>query len=245
MNNYTLDLGTSGRILGEKSSSCITGAEGGTIKAIALLNAPQGVNPGNIGVAFTSEAYLGRTLITRGHVRQGGAGAGDGDGIQRYFEIDPENNLNSQVTLRCYYLDGELAGMNGDELALFSKEGAGWAYRGKDGSDRIAGWVAKENVGLLRRFTLAIPGGKGVATWTTSLSVAPNPSSGVFRMILVSDSEKDRVVKLYDLLGHVLQIKKIHCMAGMNTVEWYVAGLAQGTYHLAAEGMAPVAVLIR
>ncbi len=70
MNNYMLDLGSSGNIANESNNSCITGTTGGAIRITTVLNAPQGVNPGNIGVELTSDADLGSTVITRGHVQQ-------------------------------------------------------------------------------------------------------------------------------------------------------------------------------
>src|SRR6202000_3430068 len=74
LNRYNLDLGRTGSIIGERASSCITGADGGTITVTASLIAPQAVNPGNIGVEFTSFESLGSTVITRGHESQASAG---------------------------------------------------------------------------------------------------------------------------------------------------------------------------
>jgi len=136
-------------------------------------------------------------------------------------------------------------------LAVFSKdnEGTGWTLRGKDQFDRVAGWVTKENIGLSHRFTLAIPerqmnGAAGRLREIGSVRIFPNPNSGVFRMILTSDRQKDRIIRLYDVSGHLLESKKWHCFQGMNVVEWNVAGLSQGVYHMAADGLAPVEVSI-
>jgi hypothetical protein len=243
LNNYVLDLGTTGSIQGESNSSSITGAEGGVVKARALLNAPRVANPGNIGVAISSEANLGWTTVTRGHIQQA---AGVGAGIQRYFDIDPEYNSGQPSSLRFYYLDGELDGKSGDELAVFSRarDGISWTSQGKDRSDRTAGWVTKENIGLLHRFTLAIPGSRMNRAGGGSVQVSPNPSAGAFRMTLVSDREGDRVIGLYDVAGHLLERKIWHCIQGMNVIEWNVTGLSQGAYHLAADGLSPVTVTI-
>jgi hypothetical protein len=247
LNDYTLDLGTTGSIQGESNYSRITGTAGGVVKTSALLNAPHLANPGNIGVAISSEANLGWTTITRGHIQQA---VGASSGIQRYFDIDPENNSGQPGSLRLYYLDGELDGRNGHQLSVFSRErdGLGWTSHGKDQSDPIAGWVTKENVGLLQRFTLAIPGGQGKGSdhflETLSVRVSPNPSAGTFRMALVSDREMDRVIGLYDLSGHLLERKIMHCIQGMNVLEWNATRLAQGTYQLATDGLAPVKLAI-
>jgi len=241
LNNHVLDLGTTGSILGESNYSSISGADGGVVKARALLNVPHGANPGNIGVAISSEANLGWTSVARGHIQQN---AGTGSGIQRYFDIDPEFNSGRPGSLRFFYLDGELDGKNVDELGVFSSDGFGWTSRGKDLADRTAGWVTKENIGLSHRFTLAIPGSSVNRSGVGLLQVSPNPSAGAFRTLLVCDQEGDRLIGLYDGAGHLLERKKWHCIRGMNVVEWNVTGLAQGAYHLSGEGLKPVTVSI-
>ena len=90
LNSYNINLKTTGKIIGETPISCIRGASGGTITAVAKLIAPQAANPGNIGVELTSGATLGATVITRGHLPQ--SFADGGLGIQRHFTITPTNN---------------------------------------------------------------------------------------------------------------------------------------------------------
>ncbi len=244
LNNYTLDLGITGTVVGEKNSSCITGVNGGTIKKTAFLNAPQGINPGNIGVELTSQAYLGSTVITRGHVQQ--SNTSGQSGIQRYFDITPEANGNLQATLRFFYLDGELAGKDKINLTVFSSpEGRNdWASSGKDKSDPAGNWVVKSNIDELHRFTLAIPGGGKLVGKVGSLQIFPNPSTGAFRTSLVSETTKTSVISLYDQKGHLIERKTIYCQAGVNTIEWNTVHLAAGNYFLATEDMPGTAIEI-
>lgn len=244
LNNYTLDLGSSGTIIGESNRSCITGVHGGLIKITTVLEAPQAVNPGNIGVELTSQARLGSTVITRGHVQP--SNSKGQSGIQRYFDIVPEMNNGLQATLRFFYLDGELAGKNKTDLTIFSsQEGhSDWSSRGKDQADASGNWVVKSNIGELHWFTLAIPVGGitspiGEVTLQkgASLELYPNPSSGEFNTILVSDVEKDRVLHLYDQTGHPLATRVIHCQAGVNTIQWDISKYAAGVYYLTSEGL--------
>ena len=245
LNNYTLDLGNTGTIVGESNSSYITGINGGTIKRTAVLNTPQAVNPGNIGVELTSQARLGSTVITRGHVQQ--SNSSGQSGIQRYFDITPERNSDLQVTLRFFYLDGELAGKDKNDLTVFASRESrdGWASQGKDKSDVFANWIVKSNISELHRFTLAIPNGGKPFRQAASWQIFPNPSSGIFRTTLVSEVTKARVVNLYDLKGHLIESRTIYCLAGVNTIEWSTNHLAAGSYYLATEGLpaAPIEIV--
>jgi hypothetical protein len=233
LNGYTLDLGTSGSIVGESDHSPITGSRGGTITITATLNAPHAVNPGNIGVELTSQANFGSTVITRGHLQQ--TTSSGATSIQRWFDIEPATNPSALASLRFFYFDSELAGRDKNTLVLFSsKEGDdNWSAGGKDASDLVAGWIYKNNIGQGRRFTLAIgsenskPGNAG-----TSLQIYPNPSHDMFTMQIVSEKEGNGVAQLYDLSGHLLEAKRVYWQAGVTTVNWDVSKYAAGSYYL-------------
>jgi hypothetical protein len=236
LNNYTLDLGSSGSIAGERDNSCITGIRGGMIKITAVLNAPHAVNPGNIGIELTSQANFGSTVITRGHLQQ--TTSSGATSIQRWFDIAPAINPNTPASLRFFYFNSELAGKDKNALALFSgKEGDdNWSAGGKDASDPVAGWIYKNNIGQGRRFTLAIcslkPGGA-----TASLQIYPNPSHDMFTMQIVSEAEGNGVAQLYDLSGHLLEAKRVYWQTGVTTVNWDVSKYAAGTYFLSIGNM--------
>lgn len=243
LNRHMLDLGTSGNISGETNNACITGSAGGTIRRTALLIAPRAINPGNLGVEFTSEADLGWTTIVRGHIQQK-----DG-GIQRFFDITPERNGQCSASLRFFYLEGELAGGSKAELGIFSKddEAGGWRQLGKESSDEEAGWVAKGDIGKMRRFTLATINMSGMPTRTGArslLKIAPNPCYGKFRVVLVNGSAGDRVMRLVDASGKLLESKMVHCPVGTSSMEWDTAGIGQGLYYLIVDGMESQAVEI-
>ena len=242
LDQYTLDLGSSGSITGERSNSFITGKEGGNITATALLMTPRGANPGNIGVEINSPENPGWTVITRGHVPQ--MNTNGSTSIQRYFDIKPAMNSHLHATLRFFYLDGEIGENNKEDLAVFSNADRQpeWLARGRDASNTSANWVTKGNMDELHRFTLAVMpsriSGKAFAR------VYPNPAHETFTVVLSSTAEKDVLIYLYDQAAHVLEMKKIHCQPGTNTVEWRVAAFAAGTYYLSFKNMEvkPIAV---
>ncbi len=234
LNNYLLDLGSTGNITGERNSARITGLNGGMVRITSVLNAPQAVNPGHIGVDITSDADMGTTVITRGHMAQVNT---TGDlSIERWFNIAPERNANLNATLRFWYLDAEVGMNNKNTLTVFSRRenGANWSVKGKDNSDISANWVLKGKLDQLTNYTLArnINSSLGKQGTKTSLQVFPNPYIDHFRLMLVSDVEKDEIVSLIDQNGHVLEMRKVHWLPGVNTVEWNEGKYAAGVYYL-------------
>ncbi len=232
LNNHTVDLGSSGSILEERNEARITGSSGGTITATALLNAPHAVNPGNIGVEITSPANPGLTTITRGHVQQ--YDAGGETSIRRYFDIQPATNGNLQASLRFYYFDDELAGNDQQALALFAKNGAhDWTLSGRDNTGAADGSVTKTGIDQLNRFTLAIAKDALQANLLTASALAyPNPSRDAFTLSISTKQENDYVINLYSQQGQLLEIKRIHCLAGANQLQWDIRKYAAGSYYL-------------
>lgn len=234
LDRYTLDLGSSGNIIGESNGSRIMGKPGGTVTRTAYLQSPKGVNPGNIGVSITSTANLGATVITRGHespLQTTGAAA-----TARYFDIAPAFNQNLDATLQFHYLDAELSG-NEEELTLFSTDGYGWKVSGKDNSNISYNWLTKNRLGQLHRYTLAGSKLSGSKTGAKTIQVYPNPARDKFTVTLPVSSRQEVVLLLVDQSGQVVERRKVVCNAGMNTIEWNVQRYAAGNYHLAFEGL--------
>lgn len=229
LNRYQLDLGNSGSIAGERNESYISG---GTIKRVALLQSPDGINPGNIGVSITSSANLGETVIIRGSES---TVSGGNNNVHRYFDIAPANNQDLQATLRFHYLDAELAGKE-NELTLYSagSRSTDWKVTGKDNSDLGTNWVTKSKLSQLNRYTLAVaPEVPGNAT----LQVYPNPFVSGFVLKLPVDSRKQVMVQLLDQHGRLLEQKKINCFPGQNTIQWNMVKYPAGNYHLSFGGL--------
>jgi len=225
LHGHTLDLGRTGRIVGERNTSFITD---GSIKVSAFLDAPYEVNPGNIGIAFTSSANLGWTTIIRGHERQPDAV------ISRSFNIVAEKNIQMPVSYRLFYLDRELQGYGREGLSMLasSSSSGGWTSWGRDQMDPQAGWVVKRNIGGANFITLGLPAGR-----IHPIQVAPNPTAGAFTMVFENSKEEDRMIFLYDGSGHLAASRRVHLLAGHNSIDWSGAGLAAGVYRLQIEGM--------
>lgn len=117
LNGFDLDMGNTGSIAGEQPASRVLGSNGGFLIRSQVLNTPNRVNPGNIGVEITTASSPGLTTIKRGH-RQ--IQLDSVFGMQRFFEINAANNVNDNATLRFYYFDEELGGINESELTIYS-----------------------------------------------------------------------------------------------------------------------------
>ena len=242
LNGYLLDLGSSGSITGERNEARITGVQGGAIRITSLLNGPHSVNPGNIGVEITSEANLGPTVITRGHIQL--TNSSGETSIQRWFDIAPETNTNLHASLRFFYLDEELAGKNKNTLALFSGDET-WTRWGRDdagtGDNAVAtanagaNWVLKSNLDQLHRFSLSIGSGNAFSKTDraiTSMQIYPTPSHNEFTLQIVREKGGNGVIYLYDQWGRLLEERRGYWQAGVNTINWDIGKYAAGVYYL-------------
>ena len=155
LNNFTADLGTTGVITGESTTSYITGTSGGLITRTATLNAPSNENPGNIGIGITSGANLGVTTITRGHVEQ--MVSPTQPSILRYYIVQPANNTGLNATVEFHYFDHELNAITETELGswISSNGGATWSYDGSNGLNTTTNILTKTGLASLSRITLS------------------------------------------------------------------------------------------
>ncbi|RXK83592.1 T9SS type A sorting domain-containing protein [Filimonas effusa] len=154
LNGFDLDLGSTGAISGERPLSRITGTVGGSLIRSAILNAPNQVNPGNIGVEITSSGNAGLTVIRRSHrsVQLDG-----GFGMQRFYNFSVANAGNERYTLRFHYFEEELAGISESELAIYSVDAAnpGGDLEQSSVTNAAANYVEVSNVSLTGSFVPA------------------------------------------------------------------------------------------
>jgi hypothetical protein len=154
LGNSHIDLGNTGLLTGESESSRATTTGSGYIQASGTLNAPGGVNPGNLGAIITSATNLGATTIRRGHAVQNNI-FGTNPSIGRYYDILPANNTGLNATLRFRYFDAELNGLNEATLSLWkSMDNTTWKSIGYSSKDATANYVEKTGISDFSRWTL-------------------------------------------------------------------------------------------
>lgn len=184
LNGNTLNLGTTGSLLGEKESSRMVGSNGGHVLFSSILNNPNATNPANLGLVISTAQNLGTVLIRRGHQSQVN-NYGTGNSILRYYDIVPVSPAPFSATFRINYFDGELNGINENGLVFWnSLDTVHWRnedftsgnininYIEKTGISSFGRWtLSSSNNALPVKFTLfnlKCEGGKAIVTWKTA-----------------------------------------------------------------------------
>jgi hypothetical protein len=154
LNGFDLNLGTTGSITGERPLSRVLGPAGGFLIRSAVLNAPDKVSPGNIGLEITTASNPGLVTLKRGHQSLQLAG---GFSIQRFYDISSASNIGDNATLRFHYFDEELGGVNESELGVYSITTAvpGGELEGQNITDPVANYIQVGGVALAGRFAPA------------------------------------------------------------------------------------------
>ncbi len=201
LNNFIIDLGSTGLLKSESETSRITGITGGEVIANATLNAPSSANPGNLGAEISSAENLGYTEIRRGHVQQ--TDPSGNYSIYRYYDIIPENNSSLDATLIQYYFDAESSGLdeNNFDQYLSKDGGVTWYNLGQEGRDVVNNYVKLSGYGEFFRETLADPIGSPLPVVLTEFYAQCTLSGVVLNWTTLSEINSSHFVvqRLNDL----------------------------------------------
>lgn len=155
LENFDIDLATDGQLKGESETSRIIASADGQVITVAMLNAPDEANPGNLGIVITSSQNMGLTTIRRGHQSQTNGG-GAGNSVFRYYDIVPSNNTSLNATLRFKYLHAELNGLDENNLVFWKwNNNINWTNEGYTTRDMAADYVEKTGITGFTRWTLS------------------------------------------------------------------------------------------
>jgi len=168
LNGNNILMNAAAMIAGESETNRIIGANGGFVEITQNMNAPAGVNAGNLGATITTTANLGDVTIRRGNTSQSGTGLANS--INRYYLIIPTNNSNLNATLRMKYFDAELNAQNENMLVIYKSDNSGtdWSNMSQTTRNTNANYVEKTGMSNLTLQTLAndnivaTPGATGV-----------------------------------------------------------------------------------
>jgi Secretion system C-terminal sorting domain len=155
LNNKNIILSPAAIINGETETTRITGPNGGEIIIGINLNAPNAINPGNLGAVITSVADLGNVIIRRGHRTQSGVGLSNS--INRYYDIQPANNTNLNATLRFNYFDAELNQQDENAITMFRSDdgGVNWINQTLTSRDAVMNYLEKTGITTFSKWTLS------------------------------------------------------------------------------------------
>jgi hypothetical protein len=153
LNGHNLLLGQEGILVNEAEQHRILGPAGGEIIKTVNLNAPAGVNPGNLGLTISSPSNLGPTTIHRGHQAQV---LGNDAGIERYFTVTPTNNAALDATILFSYFDAERNGLPEATLSLWEENNGMWEPRGSESHDTTSNLLEINNLEQLQKWTAGV-----------------------------------------------------------------------------------------
>ncbi|MBI3138406.1 MAG: T9SS type A sorting domain-containing protein [Sphingobacteriales bacterium] len=157
LNGFIIFMGTNALLVNENESSRLMGTDG-YARIIADLNAPNAVNPGNLGAVITSSQNLGSTYVYRG-VKSQTNGSGNGNSILRTYDIIPASNTGLDAALRFNYFDAELNGLNENLLELWkSNDNINWSLQGYTSRNSVTNYVEKTGINDFSKWTLSTPG---------------------------------------------------------------------------------------
>ena len=148
-----MTLGTAnGTIVGENVTTYIIASGGGEIIKTLNLNAPNEVNPGNMGILITSTQNLGSTTVRRGHMAQTISG---NSSVKRYFDIEPTTNTGLDATVKMYYLDHELNSLTENSLEMYKGGGNKWVAQPTNTQDASTNYIEITNLDQLDEYTMS------------------------------------------------------------------------------------------
>jgi len=177
------DITLIGNILNENESRRLIGPNGGVITKTLYLFEPSYENVGNLGAEITSNADLGFTTITRGHVPKT---LPAGDSFERYYEISPDNNSGLNATLKLFYFDAENPSIAEANLELWKySSGEGWTQQDGNNKNTNQNFIRKNGI-------------DGFSTWTfAGANNVDNDGDGI--SILEGDCDDTNPVEVMDL----------------------------------------------
>ena len=166
LNNNRVDLGSSGNLVNENNNGRAIGENGGEIQSTRILETPTNVNPGNLGFIITSKQNLGTITVQRGHQSQSN-GSGNGNSIQRYYDLLQSNPTSFEASVKMNYFESELNGLDENTLVFWkSVDNLTWTNEGFNERSNTLNYVQ-------------IIGIDGFSRWTLSSAVNALPVTGL------------------------------------------------------------------
>lgn len=220
LENYILYLGSQGVLTNESELSRVYTTGTGYIEATGVLNNPSSINLGNLGAVISSTKNFGSTIIRRGHAVQQNV-AGSNSSILRNFDIIPENNTSLSATLKFYYFDAELNGINEATLIQWKKNnGNNWVHVGADTKDPVINYVLRDNISKFSLWTLATEQGNPANNFVNKYEVVesyqdkfmmkalPNPSIQSFAITIQSPDQQSPIyLKIINISGQTIETR--------------------------------------
>lgn len=141
-NNIIELVNQTSEIIGEQEGRRVYSRGDGAMVKDLLLDSPDKVNPGNLGLEITSEESLGITTIIRRHRSET---LPVGESLYRSFEIIPSNPFSKAVEVNFHYIVSEAKDVPSNDLFLWEKNLDEWSLSKKSlgaGSTPVSNYVS-------------------------------------------------------------------------------------------------------
>ena len=159
--NQEVKLEPTAFISDESETARLQASAGNTGHAMITLDMNLPVvnfNPAKIGVEFVSAPALGTTKITR-YCTAFSGGSLAANVIQRYYNVQPANNSSLNASVRFYYFDAELNGVDENASVLWKSNdnGVSWLQVAPDSRDIVKNYLQKDGVNDFSLWTIGSP----------------------------------------------------------------------------------------
>ncbi len=162
LGNKTLSLGASAVLFNEaENSRTYSALANSRVLRTANVNNPASLNFGNMGMVFTLVGNLGSTTLDRRHAVQV---IPSGNSIQKHWRVTAATPAGWNATLRFYYFDAELNGLNEANLTIWrsTNNGVTWTDMGFSSRNTTSNFVQQTAIA-------------DVSGWWTLGEVPPGP----------------------------------------------------------------------
>jgi len=159
--SHEVKLESNAFISDESETARLQAMAGNTGHAIITLDMNLPVvnyNPARIGVEFVNAPALGTTTITR-YCTGFSGGSIAANVIQRYYNVQPANNSSLNASVRFYYFDAELNGVDESAAVLWKSNdnGVSWLQVSPDSRDMVKNYLQKDGVNDFSLWTIGSP----------------------------------------------------------------------------------------
>lgn len=228
--DYDLNLESTGEILGENNTNYITG-QNGEIIAFKTLNQPVLEDIGNMSFTLTSPSVFGLTTIRRNHLPISLPNGESSIRTNYVLETMQQSTELNTITMGYRSDNLNLNDINVEDLAPFYFDGVDWIEL--EGSiDPVAQTITISNIADLKAITL---GKKTVAVGINDITLDlvdlfPNPV-GVESIIQLSNITHDVLLEIIDFKGNIVH-KEVVQYFGSNILKINIPNVPEGTYIL-------------
>ena len=209
-------------IVDESETARLQAMAGNTGHAMVTLDlnfAVTNLNPAGLGVELVNAPPLGNTTITRYCTAFIGAGL-PGTLVQRYYNVQPANNTSLNASVRFYYFDAELNGVDENTAVLWKSidNGVSWSQVAPDSRDVGKNYLQKDQVNDFSLWTVGSPSG-ALPILLSSFNVSCNNKGAQLVWTTEWEQNNDRFVVEKSI--DAVQWKEIAVIAARNLAADY------------------------